>query len=384
MSPTSAHAATAECEPTTVPLREVEREMDRQLKCIQDKGGDAPVVRSCLSNLIIYCNSEASAEAVCADVPEIVAQHPARVLLLVHDPFAVSGKVSATVHSRMHPLGRGLRAFSEQVTLRAGGRSGEHLPYAVRSLLVGDLPTNLWWVAPQPPAMAGALLYELSDDADQVLYDSMGWPEPALGMLATASWIEKFERGPGHGHHRVVSDLTWRRQKGWRRVLAEALAPAVAPGAVETTSEILVEHGPDSVMAAWGLASWLSLALGWTAEPHSATVQPGVEINWRFKSPKGPKRMTLRRLADAPQGVRKVSIQCEVQDRDEVIHLVPEDDGRRLCVDLVNDDLAPRTIAIPPQTIADLVARQLSNRERDPAFRATMAVGQILAARVLG
>ena len=89
-----------------------------------------------------------------ADVPAIVAIHPARVLLLVHDPVGPPKPVTATVHTQ-HRMGKGLRAFSEQVTLRADGRSVEHLPYAVRALLIGDLPTNLWWAAPQPPAMAG-------------------------------------------------------------------------------------------------------------------------------------------------------------------------------------------------------------------------------------
>ena len=218
------------CEPTIVPLREVERELTRQLRCLQDRKDGAPVVRAGLSNLLIYCNSEPLAEEVGAVVPEIVAIHPARVLLLVHDPSAPAGAVEATVHTRMHRLGKGLRAFSEQVTLRAGGRAGDHLPYAVRSLMIGDLPTNLWWAAPVPPAMAGALLYELSDHADQVLYDSYGWPEPARGMMATASWLETFERGPGQGRYRVASDLNWRRLKTWRRVLAEALDPATAPG----------------------------------------------------------------------------------------------------------------------------------------------------------
>jgi outer membrane receptor protein involved in Fe transport len=49
-----------------------------------------------------------------------------------------------------------------------------------------------------------------------------------------------------------------------------------------------------------------------------------------------------------------------------------------------NDDLAPRTIADTSQSIAELVGRQLSDRERDPVFRQTMAVAQSLAQSVLG
>ena len=42
----------------------------------------------------------------------------------------------------------------------------------------------------------------------------------------------------------MASDLNWRRLKYWRRLLLQALEPASAPGAAETVSEVLVEHGP--------------------------------------------------------------------------------------------------------------------------------------------
>lgn len=374
--------AVAECEPTTVPLRAVERELSRQLKCLQDLGGDSPVVRAGLSNLVIYCDSRARAEEIEAEVPEIVAIHPARVILLVHEPSGPAGPVVATVHTRMHGLGKGLRAFSEQVTLRADGRAGDHLPYAVRSLLIGDLPTNLWWAAPQPPALAGTLLYDLSEHVDQVLYDSFGWPEPARGMTATASWLATFERGPGQGRYRVASDLTWRRLKTWRRVLAETLDPATAPGALGSISEVLVEHGPHSVMSAWSLASWLVQGLGWTVS--GARVRPAVEIDWRFSSPQGPRHVTIRRLADAPRGIRKLKLHCHIEGAADSLHVMPVDDDRRLSVDLENDDLAPRTVTMAHQPVAELVARQLSDRERDPVFRRTMTMAEMLARSVLG
>ena len=72
-----------------------------------------------------------------------------------------------------------------------------HLPFAVRALLIGDLPTNLWWAAPVPPPFAGPLLYELAEHAQQIVYDSMGWPDPAHGVAATAGWLEQIERADG-------------------------------------------------------------------------------------------------------------------------------------------------------------------------------------------
>ena len=76
------------------------------------------------------------------------------------------------------------------VTLHAGGAAVDRLPFAVRALLIGDLPVNLWWQAHVPPPLAGALIYDLAETAQQVIYDSVGWPDPARGMAATAGWLD--------------------------------------------------------------------------------------------------------------------------------------------------------------------------------------------------
>src|SRR2546421_9122903 len=59
-----------------------------------------------------------------------------------------------------------------------------------------------------------------------------------------------------------------------------------------------------------------------------------------------------------------ISIRCRIEGKDEIIHVVPEDEDRRLSVDLENDDLVPRTVAVPPQPISELVARQRSEERR--------------------
>src|SRR5262249_19629199 len=155
-----------------------------------------------------------------AAVPGVVASHPTRVLLLVADAAAAGDTLVSSAAAWCQSRG-GQRACFEKITLQAGGRAVERLPYVVRGLLVGDLPTNLWWASTQPPALAGTLLYDLAETAQQVIYDSIGWPEPARGVAATAAWLERFERAAGPGFWRVASDLNWRRLKFWRRLLGQ-------------------------------------------------------------------------------------------------------------------------------------------------------------------
>ena len=97
----------------------------------------------------------------------------------------------------MHTVGGRAHALVEQVTLYAAGAAVERLPFAVRALLIGDLPTNLWWTPPQPPPLAGTLLQDMSGCVQQIMYDSLGWENPVRGVAATASWLERIERGDG-------------------------------------------------------------------------------------------------------------------------------------------------------------------------------------------
>ena len=369
----------AEARPVAVPLKEVERELNRQLRAAQGPG-DRPVQRVRMSNLVIYCAGPAQAAQVEAQVPDVVAVHPARVLLLLPEPGSSAPNLTASVLVR--PVGDGHThpACAAQVKLRAPEGSAYRLPFAVRALVIGDLPTNLWWAAPVPPPLAGALLYELAEHAQQIVYDSLGWADPARGVAGTAAWLEQAERQDVTGRWRVASDLNWRRLKYWRRLLVQALEPAAARGAAKTASEVLVEHGPHAVIQAWLLASWLTRRLGWQVQ--AGKVSDGTELSWRFRGAGGDTRVRVRRLAEGPPEVRRVRIAGTLEGKPGALNLRLED-GRRLAALLEGVEGAPRTLTLPPVSAAELVGKQLSDRERDPVFHESMAVAGAMAQCVL-
>jgi glucose-6-phosphate dehydrogenase assembly protein OpcA len=365
---------------TLTPLRDIERELSQQMKALHGPD-DSPVQRARMANLVIFCNSPELAARVEADIPAVVAVHPARVLLLVGEPGPANEPVTATVSVRPIEVGHNHQAVAEQVTLRASGAAVERLPFTVRALLIGDLPTNLWWAAPMPPPLAGPLLYELGEHAQQIVYDSIGWPDPARGVSATASWLEQVERYDTGDAWRVASDLNWRRLKYWRRLLVQALDPVSAPQAAETTSEILIEHGPHAVVQAWELVSWLSRKLGW--QVLTSRVEPGVEISWRCQSARDEStRIRLKRLEAGPAEVRRVRLTCKLEGQPGALNLVVEE-PYRLAIHLEGVTGAPRTMVVPPHSPAELVGRQLSDRERDSVFRQAMVVAQMMARSVL-
>jgi glucose-6-phosphate dehydrogenase assembly protein OpcA len=363
-----------------VPLRDVERELSRRLKAVQGPG-DTHLFRAQMSNLVIYCNRTEVADAVEREVPAIVALHPARVLLLRAEPGPGEGGLTATVRVRVRSAQEGARACSEQVTLHARDQAVERLPFAVRGLLIGDLPTNLWWAASEPPPLAGPLLYELADHTEQIIYDSLGWLEPARAVAATAAWLATVERTTGPGPWRIVGDLNWRRLKYWRRLLAQALHPASAPGALESVTEVMLEHGPHAVIQAWQLASWLAARLGWQVQ--AGRVEPGRELTWNLRASHGLLRLRVRRLDEGPPNVRRLRVACLLDGKPGALNVVAEGD-HRLAVAPEGVEGAARTVTVPPQPVAEIVARQLSDREPDPVFRESMAVAQVLAQSVLG
>jgi glucose-6-phosphate dehydrogenase assembly protein OpcA len=366
-------------EAVSVPLGDIERELNRQMRALQG-ADEAPVMRARLSNLVIFCDRQDTSETVAAQIPDIVAVHPARVMLLVGESGPEEAPITATVLVRAHRLGNRQQACAEQVTLRAAGSSVSRLPFAVRALEIGDLPTNLWWASSQPPPLAGTLLYGLAEHTQQIIYDSLGWLEPPRAVAATATWIEQLAHESAAGHWRVASDLNWRRLKYWRRLLAQALDSGSAPGAAQSISEILVEHGPHAVVQAWELMSWISSILGWQVV--TGKVQPGIELAWRFASNQGEPRIRIRRLEQGPPEIRRVRITCRVEDKPVALNLVAESD-LRLAIHLEGMDAEPRTVNVPRQTPAELIGRQLSDREPDPVFQQSMAVAQVFARSVL-
>jgi glucose-6-phosphate dehydrogenase assembly protein OpcA len=369
--------ATAPAEDASIPLGEVEYEVARLLAEGRDQAKGPPLYAR-LSNLVIYCNKPEQAATVTKAIPDIVGLHPARVLLCLTDP-ANDVPLTAQVQIWRH-RGSEEQICSEQITLKAGGSHTGQLPFAVRELVLGDLPTNLWWAAAVPPALAGPFLLDLAERAEQIIYDSIGWLEPARGVAATSAWLSRFERGSDH-RWRVASDLNWRRLKFWRRALAQALNPNTAPTALQTIQEVLVEHGPHAVIQAWELVSWMAACLDWKVQ--MGNVQPGVEIAWQVVAPHGMLKVRIHRLSDGPSEVRRVRVTCGVADSRQVFNIAVQKD-MRLAVVLEGLEAEPRTLAVQAPTLADLVAQQLSNRDRPRGFAQAMAVAEVFARSVLG
>ena len=350
--------------------------IERELAELWQQGAEAgeTVTRACMSNLIIFCANGDQAAPIPDEVATIIRHHPSRILLLVGDGGKQEPGLEAHVSAHCYLASGGRQVCSEHVTISASGGAARRLPSCARALLIGDLPTALWWVPAQGPSPAGELFGELAAMADHVIYDSIGWPDPARSVVATANWAASEKT------RQVISDLAWRRLKPWQRLISQVLDPDVLPGALKNISEVTIEHGPHALPQSWLLIGWMACRLGWRTA--LGKVAPGVEVRWEFESEQGPLGVTVRRLAGGDATVHSVVIRWKEDQgsREATFHM----SGRgRLAVRSSGSSAPERGIAVPAQSRAALVAGQLPDLVRDLLFLDTLQVSRTMAEALL-
>src|SRR5262249_17783697 len=135
----STDVAAPVAEETSLPLAAVETEIARLAKELQD-GDSGPVLHARMSNLVVFSLNQEQAQAASSGLPDILAMHPARVILTIGESLDGTSNITAAAIVRGGKGSEVRQCFTEQITLNASGRALEKIPYAVRELLIGDLP----------------------------------------------------------------------------------------------------------------------------------------------------------------------------------------------------------------------------------------------------
>jgi len=373
-APTPSGAGLAAYAPKPVDVERIERELTAMWSATPaGTSGDEPVTRACMSNLIVFAPDQARAATLGDELVPIVEHHPSRVLMLVGEGAAGGDELEAYVSALCHLGERGRQVCSEHVVISARDAARRRLPSAVRPLVLGDLPTALWWAGGEPPVLAGDLFRELADMATQVVFDSVGWPDPARGLVATATWAAGADASAG------ISDLAWTRLAPWRSLIGQALDPSVAPGALATLHEVVLGHGPDATSQAWLLAAWLASRLGWQIEGTQGATAGRAE--WRFAGRGTAVRVVA--TADAA-GVGegdalRVRLRWGAPERPQQVSVV-RGAGERLET-VADGDASRAALVVPHRSRAALVARELPDLGRDPVYRRSLDVARRMAER---
>ncbi|MFM7142552.1 MAG: glucose-6-phosphate dehydrogenase assembly protein OpcA, partial [Alphaproteobacteria bacterium] len=344
-------------EARAVDVAAIERELESMLGRSDEPRGGVPT-RARMSNLVVFATREGAEGGLNESLAEVAGRHPSRVLLLVADPD-LGEAPQAWVSALCRGGDGGRRICSEQVSIRAGGDGVRRLPSVVRPLLVGDLPTALWWAVPTPPTFSGEIFHELAEMAQRVLWDSADWADDANGLRSVGRWAEGVDSRVGLG------DLAWSRLGPWRASVARALGPTAT-----VVTKLRIAHGPHALPKALLLAGWLADRLGWRRTGRGE-IGPS-SARWTFDASGRPVTVEVVRVGEGPPSVLEVVFETTAAAAPRVA--IRRGGDGRLEVDppVPGGSLGPAPIGAP----GELVARELPDLDGDPLFRSALAAAR--------
>jgi glucose-6-phosphate dehydrogenase assembly protein OpcA len=346
----------------------IEKQLELLWQETRHTSHDLGMTRTSMSNLIIYCDNVQSMQKLDSGIPHLVQRHPARVIMVIssREPGeAIIAEIA--VHYR--GCDSGTQLCSEQVNLYFPYRDIKRVASLVRPLLIGDLPTALWWACAEPPALREQVFAVLAEMSEHVIYDSRGWPNPVQGVKAMSRWVI--------GRKQPVFNLSWRYLKAWRRIIAQVFNPAVIPDALDSIERIEINHTPHALPMSWLLTGWLAARLNWKVDKGKTLSRS--EVSWGFKSPKRYINVLIKRQDNGAAQINNLKIGWTI-NKEKGYAFIEHSSDQRLRV-IADKSTIPEAVFpfIKPSTEV-MVAAQMAHREKDPVFEKAIGVAQKMAA----
>lgn len=319
-------------------LAELEKLWEQLARREQDEG----VLRACAMTLVAVTGAEEDAGGLGATVAELTERHPARAILLRLDEKDSNPEARVFAHCWLPRSGR-CQICSEQIEIHVGRERLCEVTPLLRALAAPDVPVVLWWRSPD--LWLNLEREELSALASHVISDAGRSSDAARFLSRMADLI---------GPDRIAGDLMWARLTRWREALAQAFDCAAAWGRSPEVSEaVVVSSGASRMAAAYYMAAWLAVSLGWEAgDPRLSTVRSQAE---------GPGSLDRVRLSGPGFSVSLERTAAEVVEA------------------RLDGSLHHRFF--PHQSEADLLAEELAAAPRDEIYRRCLPLAAAMARR---
>jgi glucose-6-phosphate dehydrogenase assembly protein OpcA len=334
---------------------------------------------SCL-NLVVVLGEHQGAQVCDRLIANLGPSHPLRAILLDLDDGRGRAALDAEITADAHLLFRGFPVQRVQVLLGVRGAATAHLASLVDPLLAPDVPTYLWWCAPEPPR--GAVLDEALRFSDVLVVDSASFARPAELLLELAALVRRPEVGIG------IAEFQWGRLRPWRDAIGQFFAPADRRsflfGLVEVSAESAGD-GPASRVGAALLAGWAAAALGWRFVDARPAGAGATEV--AAETPAG-RRVTLALRSVTRAGLAAgelVGVRITGRSGRRHCSLVIERDvdggHAQVSIDLDDTPTIHQRLTLPRQGDPDLLFHVLLAGRHDPVFeRSLLAVTDLLEA----
>lgn len=310
------------------------KQIDADLAALwRDMAGAVPSTRALLANLVVFRERPQGARADFGQgdpsIEEAVRRHPSRVIVLNHElgRSETCEPLAAMVGVLMFGPPNA-RYGIEQIAVHSACAEAS-LPSIVRRLMLGDLPTSLWWTEDLSTVFPIDALVTMSR---QLLYDSRQWRNVGNSVLALRRFVDE--------HHLDLADLNWRRLAQLRRAIGQVVGLA---GFAARTIEVQVSHHAGEAALAWLLVGWLDTQLG-SGSKMRVKVQ-------ELDQPDHPITLTLQDPDGSATTATLTSLSLEVR--------------RAAGPGLV--------VAVQPESAGDAAASELRSLARDVALHTTLA-----------
>jgi glucose-6-phosphate dehydrogenase assembly protein OpcA len=367
----------AEASALVLPVRAVDVEdIERELHGIlfePSETAETPAevaIRARMSNLLVWIDDPNDAARLENDVGGVAELHPSRILVMVGGVGAGSD-LTAYVSAICQIGEGGRRLCSEHVVLRAGRGAAHRLPSVARALLVGDLPTSLWWTSATLPPAGMGVADELLAMAGQMIFDSATCSAAYAGLPAVGAWVASLGK-------RTVADLAWSRTEPWRGLLIRALDPRCAPAALAGLRAVRIEHGAQATTEALLLLGWLASRLGWRVAGERPDGADGADRRrWVATGPAGEIALEARRDPAGRAGIVRSHFGWqEPSGRAGSLDVVAVDGGR--LATSASDGGLERIVAAPQARLPALVAGRLADLTVDRVYLEALTLGSAL------
>ncbi|HET9870245.1 MAG TPA: glucose-6-phosphate dehydrogenase assembly protein OpcA [bacterium] len=249
------------------------------------KEGEPGLQRVYTTNLVAYAEDHDTGYRVERVLMDLTQFHPGRYILIrpAQDTgeaplrYYVSGYCPFWTDQREH------RVCCDIIKLVAQQDTIENLYGFTFSLLVPDLPVELWWPGDLP--IKNKFFGKMAEASNRVWVDSARFKNPEMSIARLAAvWEKRFP-------NTLLADMNWVRIQRWRALIAELFDGPWAKF-LNDIKQVTIEYGEGThSLRSFFLALWMAGRLGWVYKGGPLGLIPE---KLEFEGPRGPIDVLLK------------------------------------------------------------------------------------------
>ncbi|MCS7225521.1 MAG: glucose-6-phosphate dehydrogenase assembly protein OpcA [Gloeomargarita sp. SKYB31] len=251
-------------DPKDVSIHQIESELSQIWLGVDGDEETGPrAVRAATFTLVVYESPDLAAQ-IAPSVERLAVQNPCRVIHLRPQNSLEDVPLSAQVaaYCPMQKRHQSNLICCEYITLTGSRAALERSLGLINALLIGDLPTYLWWQAQPNPddVLLQGLIHLREQGGMRLLVDSATFPDPMLGLLAMYRLVQM---------NVPLADLNWGRLSTWQELTAEAFDPPDRRADLPKIDQVVIDYEKGNPAQALLFFGWLASRLNWVPQSYA-------------------------------------------------------------------------------------------------------------------